>query len=63
MNSLAELRDRLTRVGAEVENIRDANTWKDFTKGIPPMAFQVARETRSLVGKLEGAEAREDDFR
>ena len=60
MDSLAELRDRLKDVGEELERISDANKWKEFAKGIPPMAFQVARETRELVGKLEGGE---DDFR
>ena len=50
-------------VGQEIERIQDTNRWKEFTKGIPPIAFQVARETRALVGKLEGPEGREDDFR
>lgn len=63
MDSLAELRDRLVDVGQEIEKLKDTNRWEEFTKGIPPIAFQVARETRALVGQLEGAEGREDDFR
>ena len=63
MDSLAELRDRLVDVGQEIESVKDTNKWKEFTKGIPPIAFQVARETRALVGKVEGVDGREDDFR
>ena len=65
VDSLAALRDRLSNAGEELDNIRDAARWKEFTKTIPPLAFQVARETRTLVGKLEalGVDGGEDDFR
>ena len=66
VDSLAELRDQLAGAGEELERIRDVTKWKECTKGIPPLAFQVARETRALVGKLEGLgteEGREEDSR
>lgn len=65
MDSLARLRDRLSNAVEELDKIRDAARWKEFSKSIPPLAFQVARETRALVGKLEalGVDGGEDDFR
>ena len=64
IDSLAKLRDQLAHAGEELERITDAGRLKDFIKGIPPMAFQVARETKALVGNLEGVdEGAADDFR
>ena len=65
VDSLAGLRDRLIGAAHELDNINNPAQWKEFTKGIPPVAFQVARETRTLVGRLEalGGEGGEDDFR
>ena len=65
VNSLAELRDQLASAGEELDGIRGAARWKEFTKAIPPIAFQVARETRSLVEKFDSLrlENGQDDFR
>lgn len=65
VDSLAGLRDRLVGAGQELDQISDTAQLKEFTKEIPPIAFQVARETRTLVGRLEtlGGEGGEDDFR
>lgn len=62
--TFAGLNRRLLDSIAEGESIHDAGRWKEFTKRIPPMAFEVARETKELVSRLDAlALGAEDDFR
>lgn len=65
VDSLAALRDRLAGASDELNKVGDGARWKESTKGIPPVAFQVARETRALVERLEalGGEGEKGDFR
>jgi len=62
---LAGCRAKLLDASVEGDGIRDATTWKDFTKKLPPLAFEVARETKELVQRLDPVENEDndDDFR
>ena len=46
---------------------RDAGSyeeWKQVANGLPPIAFEIAREARELVGRVgEIVGGRDDDFR
>ena len=58
------LNKRLLDIGTEADSITDAAKWKEFAKKIPPMAFEVARETKELVSRLDAvASGTHDDFR
>lgn len=63
--TLAGSRAKLLDASVEGDGIRDAMTWKDFTKKLPPLAFEVARETKELVQRLDRVvdEGNDDDFR
>ncbi len=63
--TLAGCRAKLLDASVEGDGIRDATTWKDFTKKLPPLAFEVARETKELVQRLDQIEddGSDDDFR
>ena len=63
--TLAGSRAKLLDASAEGDGIRDATTWKDFTKKLPPLAFEVARETKELAQRLDQVadEGHDDDFR
>lgn len=64
VQTFAGLNRRLLDCSAEGESIHDAARWKEFTKRIPPMAFEVARETKELVSRLDAfATGADDDFR
>lgn len=56
VNGLAASRTRLADASAEGESIRDPIPWKEFTKKLPPLAFEVARQTKELVQRLEWIE-------
>ena len=50
----------------EGDSIMDAAAWKEFAKKLPPLAFDVARQTKELVQRLSeisGGEGKNDDFR
>ena len=36
--------------------------WKAWTQGLPPVAFEIARETKELVRVVDGLDEDEDDF-
>ena len=63
--TLAGCRAKLLDASVESDGIRDATTWKDFTKKLPPLAFEVARETKELVQRLDQVsdDGNDDDFR
>ena len=62
--TLAGCRAKLLDASVEGDGIRDATAWKDFTKKLPPLAFEVARETKELVQRLDqiADEGNDDDF-
>lgn len=69
VNRLAKAReqvlDRLDEAGQMPEDgpmgEDEERGWVGWCKGLPPLAFEVARETKELVGVVEGL-AGEDDF-
>lgn len=36
--------------------------WKVWTQGLPPVAFEIARETKELVRVVDGLDEEEEDF-
>lgn len=69
VNRLAKAReqvlDRLDEAGQMPEDgpqgEDEERGWIGWCKGLPPLAFEVARETKGLVGVVEGL-AGEEDF-
>ncbi|RAL11290.1 putative cell polarity protein [Aspergillus homomorphus CBS 101889] len=65
IQTLEHHRDRLTGTAAEGEGISDPAELRTITNKLPPIAFEIARETKELVHRLEPHELddEEDDFR
>lgn len=66
IRSLAACRAQLVDANMEGKAIRDPIAWKDFTKKLPPLAFDVARPMKELVQRLdqiEDEERNDGDFR
>jgi hypothetical protein len=63
---LQECRTKLMQAGDESQEYNGGSPSKSFTQKLPPLAFQVARETRELVRRIQTIRARgtpiEDDF-
>ena len=54
LQNLAESRDRLEDAGREGEEIGNEKDWNAFVKGLPPLAFAIAKSTKELGGWVEG---------
>ena len=54
VDRLADCRARILSASAESEHIRDLASLKDFSNRLPPLAFEIARETK--VSSLAGVE-------
>jgi len=66
MRTLSDCRTRLLEAKAESTTIKDTAKLKDFNNRLPPMAFEIARETKELVHRVEqiyNEAADDDDFR
>ncbi len=66
MRTLSDCRTRLLNANTEGESIRDPARLKDHNNRLPPMAFEIARETKELVHRVEqiyNEAAGDDDFR
>lgn len=66
VQNLASCRDRLSKVAAAGVAIPDASNLREVTSKLPPIAFEIAREVKELVQRIESLEfdeAEEDDFR
>ena len=64
--TLADCRDRLVEANQAGDGVSDVATWKELTKRLPPLAFEVARQTKELVQQLERVVedgGGDDDFR
>src|SRR5579862_22943 len=46
IRKLSDCRAKLLEVKSEGENIKDPVVLKDFTNKLPPLAFEIARETK-----------------
>ncbi|KAI9844647.1 MAG: component of the polarisome [Thelocarpon superellum] len=51
---LSGCRSRLLKALSESERIRDPASLKEFTNQLPPLAFEIARETKELVQRIDG---------
>lgn len=65
VQTLSSCRDRLSEAGAEGEDIASPAELRDVTNKLPPIAFEIARETKELVQRIDQLEYDEgdDDFR
>jgi hypothetical protein len=66
VQTLANCRNRLSRTGAEGENIINATQLREITSKLPPIAFEIARETKELVQRVDQLDleaGEDDDFR
>ncbi len=62
LQSLAESVDKLEDAGREGEEMGNVKEWEVFVKGLPPLAFAIAKSTKELGGWMEGLGGH-DDFR
>ncbi|EGE01654.1 cell polarity protein [Trichophyton equinum CBS 127.97] len=65
---LARHRDHLLDMGAEASNLTDGTEIRELNSKLPPIAFQITRETKELVQRIDQIEYasqnnEEDDFR
>lgn len=63
---LQNCRDNLIDTGAEGHNLTDPAEIQEVTGKLPPIAFQIARETKELVQRVDQLEyesQEHDDFR
>ncbi|KAL4998810.1 hypothetical protein BDV10DRAFT_64278 [Aspergillus recurvatus] len=66
IETLEYQRSRLVSAAAEGEGATDPRQLRVFTNQLPPIAFEIARETKDLVQRLDSTdpgEAEDDDFR
>ncbi|PGH12450.1 hypothetical protein AJ79_04286 [Helicocarpus griseus UAMH5409] len=50
---LSECRDRLAEAGADGSRASNMNEMREVTAKLPPIAFQIARETKELVQRID----------
>lgn len=64
--NLQTCRTKLMQAGDETQGFAGESPTKSFTQKLPPLAFEVAREIRELVKRIEPIKARgsgvDDDF-
>lgn len=62
--TLQECREQLLKAGSDSTAYDGLSESKDFTQKLPPMAFQIARETKELVSRIMAIEVGhgDDDF-
>lgn len=64
VQTLDECRGRLMNTAAEGHNVSSPEQLREITNQLPPLAFEIARQTKELVQRLESlTHGDEDDFR
>ena len=66
VQNLADCSDRLSHTAAAGEDLENRpEQLRDLTSRLPPIAFEIARETKELVQRIDQLELDEgnDDFR
>ena len=58
---LADCENRLLDARAESESLQDGAQAKEFMSSLPPLAFEIARETKDLVQRLDMIDGADDD--
>ncbi|KAH8693782.1 putative cell polarity protein [Talaromyces proteolyticus] len=61
VQTLADCSDRLSQTGAEGEGVDSPDQLRDITSKLPPIAFEIARETKELVQRIDQLELDEED--
>jgi hypothetical protein len=61
VQTLADCSDRLTQTGAAGEDASSPAQLRDVTSKLPPIAFEIARETKELVQRIDQLEADDGD--
>ncbi|KAJ5130381.1 Spa2 homology (SHD) of GIT [Penicillium bovifimosum] len=64
--ALDQCRSRLATTAGEGEDVTNPEQLRELTNKLPPIAFEIARQTKDLVQRLEytmAAASEEDDFR
>ena len=61
LQSLAESVEKLEEAGREGEEIGNVKDWDVFVRGLPPLAFAIAKSTKELGGWVDGL-GTNDDF-
>lgn len=65
---LADSQQRLTEAGSRGQELaadgmgEDDRDWRMWTQMLPPIAFEIARETKELVQRIDQLLAANDDF-
>ena len=60
-DNLEECKAQLMQASDESASYDNHPSAKNYTQKLPPLAFQVARETRELVRRIQGIKAGGDD--
>ena len=63
---LSACKGRLVTADEQGKDIVEHGAWKEFTNTLPPLAFEIARETKELVQGVDRVledEREEEDFR
>ena len=61
IRSLADCEARLLDASTESETLQNPMQMKEFTNRLPPLAFEIARETKELVQRLDTIDGDDDD--
>ncbi len=61
LDNLEDCKVQLLQASNELMSYENHPSAKEFTQKLPPLAFQVARETRELVRRVQGIKAGGDD--
>lgn len=64
-NNLEDCKNKLLQAAGDSQGYDGNVSSKEFTQKLPPLAFQVARETRELVRRVQGIRiggGGDDDF-
>jgi septation ring formation regulator EzrA len=57
VQNLAQCNSRLANASAESEGLGEKRTAREFMSRLPPLAFEIARETKELVQRVELADS------
>lgn len=53
IDKLAVCRTKVMAVSAKLDGVQDAQTWSQLKETLPPLGFDVARESKELVQRLD----------
>ena len=62
VENLVNARGRLLEAEDDGQNAASLEAWKEVARGIPPVAFEIAREVRDLVARVGDLSGNDDEF-